>query len=84
MYYNMDHFSIVSDFATEASPRYYKQLALPENKRYTAHSGGNFVYISNDKNLTVRFISNEKIDTAVSEEILQRWINAINTKLPGF
>jgi len=81
---NIDNFSIVSDFATEASPRYYKQLTLPKTDKYTAHTGGTFVYISNNRNRTVRFISNEKIDTAVSEETLQRWIDAINSRLPGF
>lgn len=82
----MENICILTDFMADPSKRnYYNELnltAVPE--KYTLHTGGNFIFISNDRNRTVRFnLKNMEIEN-ISDMDFSGWLKKIQTIYPGF
>lgn len=82
----MENICILTDLLIDpAKKNYYNQLnltAVPE--KYTLHTGGNFIFISNNRNRTVRFnLKNMEVEH-ISDADFAYWMNKIQALYPGF
>lgn len=80
----MDNMCIFLDFQPSELETYYKKLNSPELSDYAVYTGGNFVYVLNPSNKTIRFSSPEKISNDLSADTFEIWLKEIKTKYPGF
>lgn len=82
----MENVCILTDFLNDPSKRnYYNELNLPVvSEKYTLHTGGNFIFISNDRNRTVRFsLKNMEVEN-ISDSDFTDWLKRIQALYPGF
>lgn len=81
----MENICILTDFLTDSKKNYYNELNLttvPE--KYMLHTGGNFIFISNDRNRTVRFnLKGMEIENISDSDFIE-WLKRIQTLYPGF
>lgn len=80
----MENISVLTDFEQVANNGKFRQIDAPAGlESYSVHIGGNFIFISNAAQRTVRF-SLANFDTNVSSESIHEWINRIKKLYPGF
>ncbi|PVD52221.1 hypothetical protein DC498_10890 [Terrimonas sp.] len=80
----MENISVLTDFPESEFQQYYKKIAENILGDYTIYSGGNYIYISNNKNRTIRFTSqNFDLKNFQAEQLLY-WLEVIRKKYPSF
>ncbi|MFT3749110.1 MAG: hypothetical protein QM768_12365 [Agriterribacter sp.] len=80
----MENISILTDFPDSEPLKYYKKVAENVSGAYTIYTGGNFVYISNTKNRTVRFTPAGFTSTEISPAQIALWLQRIQQQYPQF
>lgn len=82
----MENISLLSDFMGDpVNQNYYNRIErseVPED--YTLHTGGNFIFISNNRNRTVRFSAGKGKKSQISSTDIEEWMKKIKTLYPGF
>lgn len=82
----MENISVLTNFMTDnVEGLYYNKLSLstiPE--KYSLYVGGNFIFISNDRNRTIRFSLAGMEKTSISETNFSEWLKRIHALYPGF
>lgn len=78
----MDNISILTGFPDSESLQYYRKVAENISGEYTIYTGGNFIYISNAKNRTVRFTTPRS--PVISDDQVTQWLERIQQKFPHF
>ncbi|MBX2922647.1 MAG: hypothetical protein KF746_10685 [Chitinophagaceae bacterium] len=77
----MENISVLTDFDQVVNTGRFTQINAPEG--YSVYIGGNFIFISNAAQRTVRF-SLANFDTNVSSDAIHEWIGRIKKLYPGF
>lgn len=82
----MDNISVLTNFMGDSHENiYYHQLELPNaTADYTIHQGGNFIFISNKRNRTIRFSLAGMENRAISTSDINDWLKRIHALYPGF
>jgi len=82
----MDNISVLTNFMGDRHENlYYRKLDLSNSgENYTVHIGGNFVFISNNRNRTIRFSLAGMENKTVSEADFTDWLKRIHALYPGF
>ena len=80
----MENVSILADFPESEPQQYYKKIAEKIAGEYTIYTGGNFIYISNAKNKTVRFTAPNFKAVDISNDQVTLWLERIQQKYPQF
>ncbi|MBN8787240.1 MAG: hypothetical protein J0I84_09125 [Terrimonas sp.] len=80
----MENVSILTDFPKSEPQQYYKKIAENVSEEYTIYTGGNFIYISNTKNRTVRFTPANFKSVEISTDQISLWLERIQQKYPQF
>ena len=81
----MFNISILTDFDSLATTIHFEKLASPPGlETYSICTGGNFIFISNTNNRTIRF-SNADFHTAdINDSKIKEWISRIHILYPNF
>ncbi|MGN6435265.1 MAG: hypothetical protein ACTHMM_01980 [Agriterribacter sp.] len=81
----MENICVLTDFEQGANTVKFKQLDTPAGlEQYSVYIGGNFIFISNAAQRTVRFNLANFNTSNVSSESIQEWIRRIQKLYPGF
>ncbi len=81
----MNNISVLTDFEALTNTVHFKEFPSPRGlESYTIHAGGNFVFISNEKNRTIRFSPTDFNITDITEDEIEEWMVRIRKLYPGF
>ena len=81
----MNNISVLTDFEALTNTVHFKQLPSPTGlENYTIHAGGNFVFISNEKNRTIRFSPADFSISHITDTEIKEWMERIHKLYPGF
>lgn len=80
----MENMSVLTDFPDSEAQQYYKKIAEDVSGKYTIYTGGNFIYISNANNRTVRFTPPNFKSIEISTGQIALWLERIQQKYPQF
>lgn len=80
----MDNMCLFFDFQLSELETYYKKVNTPVTSDYAIYTGGNFVFVLNHSNKTIRFSSGEKITSEIPSATLNQWLEKIKKKYPKF
>ncbi|HEX5024032.1 MAG TPA: hypothetical protein VFV68_02120 [Agriterribacter sp.] len=81
----MNNISVLTDFEALTNTINFKALASPPGlESYSIHVGGNFIFISNAKNHTIRFSLANFNTKDITNESIQDWLDRIHKLYPGF
>lgn len=81
----MNNISVLTDFEATTNTTNFKKLPSPPGlETYTIYIGGNFIFISNAKNRTIRFSLANFNTTDVTPDGIQEWIDRIHKLYPTF
>lgn len=83
----MDNICVLADFFVDLrKENYYTEIRLscvPD--KYSIHVGGaNFIFISNDRNRTIRFNPRDTDIENISDNDFTEWMKRIHRLYPGF
>lgn len=83
-YVQIEDISMITDFTEIMSCRRFEQLEVPATlKDYAVHYGGNFFFISNNSEKTVRFRQAE-FSKNITDTTMESWIRKIKNVFPNF
>ena len=80
----MENMSVLTGFPESEPQQYYRKVAENISGEYTIYTGGNFIYISNAKNRTVRFTTPQLRSPVISDDQVAQWLQRIQQKFPHF
>jgi hypothetical protein len=83
-YVRIEDVAMIADFSEITATRKFEKLDPPETfKDYMIHYGGNFFFISNDNEKTVRFHQAD-FERQVHDGAIEAWIRKIKGIFPNF
>ena len=81
----MNNISVLTDFEALTNTINFKKLPSPPGlESYTIYAGGNFIFISNAKNRTIRFSLANFSTNDITNDGIQEWIDRIHKLYPSF
>lgn len=81
----MNNISVLTDFEALTNTSNFKKINTPEGlEKYAFYVSGNFVFISNNNNRTIRFSLANFNSADISEEHIRDWVNRIHKLYPNF
>lgn len=81
----MNNISVLTDFEALTNTSNFRKLDTPEGlEKYSIYFGGNFVFISNTGNRTIRFSLGDLNSGTISAEDIHGWLKRIHQLYPNF
>jgi len=81
----MNNISVLTDFEALTNTSNFKKINTPVGlEQYAFYISGNFVFISNNNNRTIRFSLANFNTSEISETEIRDWINRIHKLYPNF
>jgi len=81
----MQNISVLTDFEVVSNTSNFRKIASPtEFDAYSFFAAGNFVFISNSHNRTIRFSLDNFDPKNITEDSIGQWVNRIRKLYPNF
>lgn len=81
----MNNISVITDFEALTNTSNFKLIDSPDGlEDYSFCLSGNFIFISNKKNRTVRFSLANLVTKDITPTIINEWIDRIQKLFPTF
>lgn len=81
----MNNISVLTDFEALTNTANFKKLSSPPGlEGYSIYAGGNFIFISNASNRTIRFSLANFNTKDITNDGIQEWIDRIHKLYPNF
>ena len=81
----MNNISVLTDFEALTNTSNFRKLDTPEGlEGYSIYCGGNFVFISNTCNRTIRFSLGNLNSQTISADDIYGWVKRIHQLYPNF
>ena len=80
----MENVCVITDFEEIAVTRKFEQVASPTGlEGYSIYLGGNFIFIQNPKQMTIRFHL-PNFTSQMNPDMIHTWIERIKRLYPNF
>lgn len=80
----MENISVLTDFPDGEPQQYYKKISSDTSGHYTIYTGGNYVFVCNEKNRTIRFTGKDLHLSTVTQLQVEQWLERLQRLYPGF
>lgn len=75
---------MLTDFPQADPQQYYKKITTDVSGHYTIYTGGNYVYVCNEKNRAIRFTGKDIRVSTVTQSQVEHWLDILHKLYPGF
>lgn len=78
----MENISVLTDFPQDEP--YYKKISSDASGHYSIYTGGNYVFVCNEKNRAIRFTGKDLHLATITQSQIEQWLERLRSLYPHF